>query len=207
VQVLRTSNKKPIDPKQWKFTLREIQRHLSIQDDDDVLDLCCGNGLLSQEIAPKCKSVTSVDVASDLVAKIDTKKHKNISTHVKDIRELSFANNSFSKIVLYAGIQYLTYRESVLLFESANKWLRSGGIMFIGDIPDLEKKWSFYNNADRERAYFDAVKNDKAIVGTWFTKQFLINLANYSNYKIAKVIEQHKDMIYSHFRFDIQIEK
>ncbi len=206
-QVLRTFNKKPIDPQTWDFTLSYIKRMLDIQHSDTVLDLCAGNGLIAESISGNCKSVTAVDVSEELLHKIDKEKFKNIKTIVNDVKNVGFENNSFTKIIIYAGIQYLNYKETIILFELVYKWLRKDGIFFLGDIPDSDKIWSFFNNKEREEAYFESNKNEKPIVGTWYCKYFLVKLSEYCGFKESKVINQQRDMIYSHFRFDMCIKK
>lgn len=206
-QVLRTLSKKPIELKRWKFTLSVIKDTLDIKPSDVVLDLCCGNGLITKEISKDCKAVTAVDISKELIEQINIRKYKNIITIVKDVRNLDFKKNSFSKIIIYAGLQYLNYKETVTFFESVFKWLKVDGLFFIGDIPDLDRIWFFFNTKEREKAYFESIKKGTPIVGTWFSKNFLLKLANYCGFKKSKIIKQHKNMIYSNFRYDMLIKK
>jgi len=207
LQVLRTFNKKPIDKKKWELTLINIEQNLNIQSSDIILDLGCGNGLISEYLSKRCKSVTAVDISQELINEIDIKKYKNIKPIVKDIRKIEFKKNSFSKIIIYAGIQYLDYKETINIFESILKWLKSEGIFFIGDIPDSDRLWCFFNTKEREKVFFNSIKNNSPIVGTWFKKTFLLKLANYCGFNDARIISQHKNMIYSHFRYDMRIKK
>jgi len=204
-QVLRTFNKQPIEPEKWEFTLKFIEDTLEINESDDALDLCCGNGLISHRFAETCKSVTSVDVSEELVSQIDTKKYPNINAFTKDIRELDFEANSFSKIIIYAGVQYLDNKETIIFFESVYKWLEDDGLFFLGDIPDIDKRWTFFNNKEREKVFFDNIKEEKQIVGTWFSQNFLTKLADYCGFSESRIILQHEDMIYSSFRYDMLI--
>lgn len=204
-QVLRTINKLPIEKEKWEFCLEYIEGQLEVNASDDILDLCCGNGLISQRLSPKCNSVVAVDVSEDLLHGIDVKKYPNIKPICSDIRKLDFKEGAFSKIIIYAAIQYLSLKETVLLFENVKKWLRPGGIFFIGDIPDHSKRWTFFNSKEREAVYFNTVKEEADIVGTWFDSEWLKKLADYSGFKQAELIEQHPDMIYYFFRFDMKI--
>ncbi len=206
-QVLRTFNKKPIDKELWEHTLSHIMKYLDIQSTDNVLDLCSGNGLITKEISLNCKTVTAVDISENLLKQIDTNTYNNINTIISDIRELSFNENLFNKIIIYAGIQYLGLKEVVILFKQMYKWLEKGGICFLGDIPDIEKRWEFFNTKERETIFFESIQNEHPIVGTWFDKNFLLKLSNYCGFTESKVIKQHKGMIYSHFRFDMYIKK
>ena len=113
IQVLRTFNKKPIDKKLWLETLQYIESKLEPTVSDHVLDLCCGNGLISRHLARTCSKVTSVDVSEDLVTSLSDQPI--INPVVEDIRHVKFNDQTFTKVLIYAGIQYLDYSESVKL--------------------------------------------------------------------------------------------
>lgn len=222
-QVLRVKNKQAIDEQLWQRTLEAIGEFLEVNGADQVLDLCCGNGLISRYLAPQVTSVHSVDVSEDLVAallassnaantnsienKSSTQQIGNITAEVSDARTLQCENAAFSKIVMYAAIQYFTQQEVIALFRNMHACLQDDGVILLGDIPDLEKLWVFYDDETREAAYFDAVESGKGIVGHWFTQTFLVKLANYVGFKQAKVVPQADDMIYSHYRFDLILRK
>lgn len=207
VQVLRTINKQPIDPQKWDLTIQHIKEQLEIKKDDDVLELCSGNGLITKALSPLCKSVVAVDVSEDLLAGISAAGYSNVETVCSDIRKLDLQDRTFSKIIIYAGLQYFTYAETVALFENMYKWLRPGGILYIGDIPDTEKLWTFFNTPERETVYFNTVKEEKDIIGTWFERTWLEKLSKFTGYKKSVVVEQRDFMICSFFRYDMKLIK
>ena len=204
-QVLRTSNKKPISAELWNFTLDGIVKQIELSDHDEVLELCCGNGLISRHIAESGQNVTAVDISEDLLQNL--RDYDNITTQQGDIRQIDFETDRFSKIVLYAGIQYLTWGESVSVFQKVFKWLKPDGIFFVGDIPDAARKWHFYDSPEREATYFDNLSLGKAIVGTWFDQDFLEKLGAYTGFSKSIHIPQHRDLIYSSFRYDFKFVK
>jgi ubiquinone/menaquinone biosynthesis C-methylase UbiE len=206
-QVLRTLNKKPIDSDLWGFTLDTIDASIEPNAKDTLLELCCGNGMISKHFSSKVDSIVSVDVSKDLIEKIDTKKYNNIDAFDADIRDLSFKNSSFDKVIIYAGIQYLTRQESIELLEKIFFWLKDGGILFIGDIPDSQKKWNFYNTPEREAVYFENAKKGIDIVGTWFDMQFFSKLTDFIGFSQSSHIVQNPELIYSSFRYDFKFIK
>lgn len=167
-QVLRTSNKKPVSPELWQFTLQGIEDQIQIGPSDTLLELCSGNGLISRHFASFCSQVTAVDVSSDLLAPIEASLRENIRTIASDIRDVDFEPESFSRVIIYAGIQYFTLAETIALFEKVYRWLTPGSIFFLGDVPDSRKRWVFYDSIERERIYFDNAKENRDIIGTWF---------------------------------------
>ncbi len=206
-QVLRTSNKIPIESPLWEFTLRGIEKNVQVGPGDTLLELCCGNGLISRHFAAVCSHVTAVDVSSDLLAPLKESVHQNIRAIASDVRDIEFEAESFSRVIIYAGIQYFTLSETIVLFEKIYRWLIPGGIFFLGDVPDSRKRWAFYDSVERESVYFDNAKENKDIIGTWFDPELLEKLATYAGFGGSEFFEQHKDLIYSHFRFDYRFTK
>jgi ubiquinone/menaquinone biosynthesis C-methylase UbiE len=206
-QVLRTLNKKPISDVKFRKLLKYIDLKIEISRDDEILDLCCGNGLFAAHFASRCRKVTGVDFAKDLIARIDLKSHKNICIFVEDVRKINFKEANFSKVFLYAGLQYFSHKEVLSLFESVARWLRKDGFFFIGDIPDAARVWKFFDSKEREKVYFDSVKDDKPLIGTWFDRQWLSKLGKYTGFKKNDVLSQPIDFPYAHYRFDMILKK
>jgi ubiquinone/menaquinone biosynthesis C-methylase UbiE len=206
-QVLRTINKQPITDEEFQAILMDIEEKLAVHKDDTVLDLCCGNGLITTHLASKCQKIVGVDFAHDLISQIDLNKHPNISTIIEDVRKVQFEKDVFDKIIIYAGIQYLSYKETIYLFESAIKWLKKGGVFFLGDILDQGRLWDFSNSPERQALYFESIKNDTPLIGVWFDPQWLINLGKHIGFEKASVLAQPTYLPYSHYRFDTILEK
>lgn len=204
-QVLRTLNKKPISNELWGFTLNEIDKNFIVSENDSVLDLCSGNGLLSKHFVAKGAKVTAVDVSDELLKNlIDTPNVKTISS---DIRLLDFNDNTFDKIIIYAGIQYLTNKEVVALIKKMHRWLKPIGELYIGDIPNSNKLWAFYNNEKRQEVYFNNLLEGKSIVGNWFEKEWFDKLTNYIGFSNGEFFPQNEKLIYANFRFDYCYKK
>jgi ubiquinone/menaquinone biosynthesis C-methylase UbiE len=207
IQVLRTLNKEPISKELWEFTLNYIKKQIEPNYNDMMLELCCGNGLISKYFSPIVKNITSVDISKDLINSIDYLKYPNINLVVSDIRKLHYDQSSFDKVIIYAGIQYLTLAETTELFEQVYRWLKPGGIFFLGDIPDYNKLWFFYNNPERQAVYFKNLKDGKDVVGTWFEPYFFEKLSSFVGFSDSMLIPQHPDLIYAKFRYDYKLIK
>lgn len=206
-QVLRTFNKAPIDNERWAFTLKELQRTFPVNENDDVLDLCSGNGLFTAHFAPRAKTVTSVDISPDLLHAVEKRNLPNVSTLCSDMRTAEFADNQFSKILLYAALQYIDEQECIELFTRMARWLRPGGLLFVGDIPDRKRMWSFYNTEERRSLYFENLAVGKEVVGTWFEPEWLRHLSSHCGFAERVLLDQHPDLIYAHFRFDMLLTR
>ena len=204
-QVLRTLNKKPITQEKWEFTLEEIDKNFKVKAGEHVLDLCSGNGLLSRHFAAKGALVRAVDISADLLDGL--KEVSGVTTENADIRNVNYEHESIDHVLLYAGVQYLNLAETLILFQRIHAWLKPGGSVFIGDIPDVDRKFTFYNTPERQSVYFQNLLQDIDVVGTWFSKDWLVNLAAHLNFSQAEVIPQHEELIYAKYRFDLKLVK
>lgn len=205
-QVGRTVNKVPIDPMIWELTVAEIIKIIKLDAADELIDICSGNGLLSIPFAEICRHVIAIDISKELLDRIDTVRHANVSKILDDVRTIEFAGGSFSKAVMYFAIQHFSERETVLLFKSVYEWLKPEGIFFVGDILDADKKYEFYKTTELQSAYYESLIRN-ASIGTWFNKLFFEKLAGYVGFKKCQVIEQPSFQINSHYRFDVLLEK
>jgi len=202
-QVLRTIDKSPVSAEQFQDILLDIDKKFNMLEDDVILDLCCGNGLITRHLASKCGHVVGVDFTLELITRLVEQKRQNIETVVADVRDVDFNEGSFDKVIIYAGLQYLSPGETINLFESVIRWLRGNGLFFVGDIPDRAKLWDFFNTDDGRRAHFDATKRGKPLVGTWFESDWLTRLGEWVGFDESEILEQPNSLPYSHYRFDM----
>jgi cyclopropane fatty-acyl-phospholipid synthase-like methyltransferase len=204
-QVLRTFNKKPISEEDWRFTLSEIEGKFPISEEDDLLDLCCGNGLLTATYAGRCASITAVDISPELLAVLNAQALPGVTTKCADMRDASFTSGAFSKIMFYAAIQYLDHAETVSLFRNFSNWLRPGGLVLIGDIPDSNRLWSFYNTPERRHTYFQNLLAERDVVGTWFDPKWVEQLAMDCGFSTYQHMAQDTRLLNAHYRFDVKL--
>jgi ubiquinone/menaquinone biosynthesis C-methylase UbiE len=206
-QVGRTINKQPIAEDRWHDTLDFIATHLKPSKNDVLLDLCAGNGLLSVFFAKTMRQVMAVDISEDLLNKIDTTVHQNIRTVQSDLLALDLANESFDKALMYFALQHFSLKETINVFQKVHDILKPGGLFYIGDIPDAALIWNFFNNKDREKAYFESVLTEEPIVGQWFDKAFIQKGGKFAGFSDVQIISQPAYQFNSHYRFDALLKK
>ncbi|NPU85320.1 MAG: class I SAM-dependent methyltransferase [Syntrophaceae bacterium] len=205
-QIGRTINKVPVDQNVWEKTVEDIKRIIDLDAHDNIIDLCSGNGLLSVPLAQRCKQVIAVDISKKLLDRIDTNKYKNIVKIEGDLRNIKFENDSYTKAILYFALQHFSERESILIVKSVYNWLRPGGLFFIGDILDIDKKFVFYRTKKWQKEYFNSIITRRSI-GTWFKRDYFEKLASFIGFKKCQILDQPPFQINSHYRFDVIMEK
>jgi ubiquinone/menaquinone biosynthesis C-methylase UbiE len=201
----RTINGVAIEPHRWNSILYDLENHLCLNSSDSVLDIAAGSGAIAIPFSKKVNSYTALDISEKLIEGLKTQPKIN-AIHA-DAREVEFEKEGYSKVILYFALQHFTEKETLLLLKKIHQWLKPGGICFVGDIPDAASKFSFFNNCDREKAYFDSIIKDSPIIGTWFDKEFVRKAGIYSGFKESIVVDQPQDYINSHYRFDLKLVK
>ena len=202
-QVLRTRNKQPIDQRKWEITLDIVSQQLELQPDDTLLDLCCGNGLFTAAFGSSIAGVVAVDISPVLTGRLAARGLPNVRVLTSDMRDAEFAQQSFSKVLWYAGIQYIDESDIVAMLRRIGGWMKPGGILMIGDIPDRAKLWDYFNDDTRRAAYFDGLEQRKPIIGSWLDATWLECLCLNSGFVAAKALPQHEELIYADFRYDL----
>ncbi len=160
--------------------LKEIVSDL-IGSEDAVLECACGTGLLSAVIAPKCRQLTATDFSEKMLEKAEKNCccFSNITYTQADITALSFADNSFDKVVA-ANVIHLLDNPLTALGE-LNRVCKDGGMLIIPT----------YMNKDSEgktSRFAGAVGKAGADFKRQFTvdsyRQFFLN-AGYSDVKVS----------------------
>jgi ubiquinone/menaquinone biosynthesis C-methylase UbiE len=202
-QVLRTRNNQPIDKEKWEITVSTVERQLLLRADDSLLDLCAGNGLFALAFSNRVARIEAVDISPILTERLAARSLPNVGICTSDMREAHFFPHSFSKVLWYAGIQYIDESDIVIMVRRIRSWMKPGGMLMIGDIPDRAKLWNYFNDAARRAAYFDGLAERKPIIGSWLSADWLVGLCLASGFVSAQAVPQNEQLIYADFRYDL----
>ena len=203
----RTSLGKPISRDEFKKTIEIIVNNLKISKEDYILDIGCGNGLITYEISKFSQHITGIDINSQLL-KIATENHltSNINYSQDDIIDIDFTQYKASKFYMYGVLQSIEYKYLRLFLQNISKAKKTFKL-FIADIPDQEKILNFYHTEEGKRFLFhDLIENRKIHLGNWWYKEHIINICKDLGLKVL-IKEQDSSLYSSYYRFDALIEK
>lgn len=182
----------------------KISSQLDLQPNDSLLDVCCGNGFLTELLASKCKEVYGVDF-SELLIESASKRNKP-NTHWICADATSFElNRKFNKILLYFSFQYIEKDEqAIAVLLQLKKHLNDNGTILIGDVPDSAKWFTYYNSIPKLFfAIWSKIKGHNDMGRFWKIEK-LIQLCHACGMK-ATLEKQESWQPYSWYRFDIKI--
>jgi ArsR family transcriptional regulator len=112
----------------WEATARAL---IGLTQLGDVLDLACGDGVLSEMLAGHARSITAVDLSPTLIAAARgrLKSYSNVRLLEADMHALPLGAKSFDLVFLMHALAY-TKKPQAVLAEAA-RVLRSGGRLVV----------------------------------------------------------------------------
>ncbi|MGB0953859.1 MAG: methyltransferase domain-containing protein [Planctomycetota bacterium] len=201
---------------QIELILASIVEALDLQHEDHVVDLGCGNGLVSERIAAITGSVLGIDVSPRLVE--DARRFratKNLGFAVGDFTDPALLADwpgarevgTNWKWYAYEVIQHLAPEEmhAFLKTVAAKVQHAEGGPtgslqLFLGSIPDLARIHSFYDTPER----WDLFERNRAAgveqIGTWWQQKDLQAMTEELGFQ-CRIMEQDSALYTSHYRF------
>lgn len=145
-QVARTIGGQPATNELTATVAGDIAAKLELGPDDDLLDVCCGNGLLTVLHAARCRSVVGVDLSAvQIQSARQFNTRLNATYLLGDALQLrAVVAGTFSRIVLYFSFQYFdTFEKGQRAVLQMLEMLRPGGVLLLGDVPDRDRFANF----------------------------------------------------------------
>jgi SAM-dependent methyltransferase len=195
-----------VPAEQIELLLAAIVGHLDLGPLDVVLDLCCGNGLLTAQLAPRCRAVVGSDYSYDLIEIARARHAPSNTTYVhgaaEDISAADFPDGRPNKICMNAGLQYFT-ADMVAKTMTALREVAVGEMtLFFTDVPDSGRIREFYNTPERWAEFERRQAAGTEAVGTWWDREELTGLMDPMGFDVTMVAPAPERQT-SHYRFDV----
>ncbi len=213
-QVGKTVSSKPIDNNQVDIIIEGIIKELQINSEDNILDLCCGNGFLTVRIAKNAGFVLGVDFSNAML--INAIKYNAVSNveylnhDVNNLKEqeIIIRKNKINKVIISDALAYFDNREFKNILKSLNQLLVLHHSIFIGNVLFKENIWKFYNTNFRKLDYWinHKILSKSKGLGTWWKFNELRIISKQFNYNM-KIIIQNPQLSTAHYRIDLLLEK
>jgi len=210
-QVAKTVQGEPITAVQFDKIILDLIQKLELNDNDDVLDLCCGNGLITLAIAEKCNSIVGVDFSEPMIEiareyhNLNNTKYLNLPVLDITLENLQIVR-PFTKVYMYEGLQYFQEDHFTDLMQTLLALSDESVIILFGGVPDKDKIWDFYNTPERRHDYEERKVHGKEAIGTWWEKSFIREIC--SRYELhCEFLPQHELSHTAHYRFDARIKR
>ena len=203
VQVGKTVNRAPVTRQVLDNFVNDIINTLELNDSDILLEMCCGNGLITLPLSKIVKHIYAFDFTETLIN--DALKYKaadNIE-YVKGDAKKDFTKifkeelPPIQKFLINDSTAYFLPEDIELIIEKILT-ISKDFKFYLTNIPNDENKWNFYNTPERKANYEKAVQSGDIFLsgmGRWWTKPEFIKIAEKFNLKI-KIIDQSNEYSY-----------
>jgi cyclopropane fatty-acyl-phospholipid synthase-like methyltransferase len=209
-QVEKTVSGQPITSVQCDALISDIHKALDLSKDDFILDLCCGNGIITSEISRHCNGIIGIDFSKPLI-KIAEKHNKpdNVSYYCMSILDKNVNNiihKRFTKIYMYEALQHFEEHDLQRILELVLEISSSNPLFFIGSIPDADKLWDFYNTEERRADYRRRKSQGEEAIGTWWSRDYIADVCLQNGLE-CEFLSQNQILHSAHYRFDVRLTK
>jgi cyclopropane fatty-acyl-phospholipid synthase-like methyltransferase len=204
VQVGRTVSNQAISADILPYIQQDILDKLSLQPTDRLLDICCGNGMLTHHLAQHCAEVTAIDLSEAQISYANTHyAHPHIQYIAADVLQYPFDTLAkYDKILLYFSFQYFdTYEKGQYIISQLLNKLEKGGILLIGDVPDIAKLDRYCTTwTSRIRFYMQTYLGNNPM-GKFWSHAEMRKIAHACGARLS-IHSQPSILPYAHYRCD-----
>ncbi|MFZ2308967.1 MAG: class I SAM-dependent methyltransferase [Rhodoferax sp.] len=206
-QVAATVYGREVDRTQLNLIVDAIVENLALVDTDHVADFCCGNGVITKEIAARVRFVDGVDFSENLVRNACAiHAAPNIKYSVSDVAALpdTFFAVPNKGYMCYA-VQHLSDAAVKTLLDqiaAQEQWTS----FFISGIPDIRKLSAFYDTDEKMAFYCKREASGEPHLGKWWSHTEMEMLAKDAGLDI-QFVPQPPQLYSAHYRFDCLIHR
>jgi|MDTC01.2.fsa_nt_gb SAM-dependent methyltransferase len=204
-QVRRTVNGKAVGKDQIDLIYNQIKNNLQMKRDDNLIDIGCGNGILTNMFKEDVNTIFGIDRSKFLISvakeKFQSQNIKYLCGEVPLVLEQIDFNNGFNKVLVYGVFSFFDNKTSNDFFNWASNNSKIKRI-FIGNSRDRSLAHKFY-----KRSVSESELNDfKSSMGAWRTKEYFSNIANEFKWKI-EFSKMPKEYYSYEYYFDVTLTR
>lgn len=113
-----------------------LREHLGHRGGLRVLDMCCGTGLLTLQIASALSAHTNVvgiDLCPAMIAQAATRATRDVTFELGDAAATGFPSAIFDAVTIVAALHEMPRPERCTVLREARRVLKADGILIIGE--------------------------------------------------------------------------
>ena len=182
-QVRRTINGKPVGKDQIDLIYNQIKNGLQMEKGDDLIDIGCGNGVLTNMFKDDVNSIFGVDRSKFLISVAEKVfQSQNIKYALGEVpsvlKEINYSVG-YNKVLMYGVFSFFNDTTSRDFF----KWATDNNIkrIFIGNVRDKSLAEKFYKRPVKEGELNDF----KSSMGIWRDKEYFVKVSSEFDWNVG----------------------
>jgi cyclopropane fatty-acyl-phospholipid synthase-like methyltransferase len=206
-QVGRTLNGQEVSEEQVDLAAQSVVRALRLNSDDSVIDLCCGNGVITRRLAPHVRGIVGVDFSAGLIAAaVRHSGAPNVRYVNADVLDLPGGYfGGLRKVVMYEALQHFSEVQCASLLDLL-AFLERGSLVFFGGIPDRERLRVYYDTGEKFEFYLRREAEGRPHMGRWWLEEEIAEPATQRGFEVV-FLAQDPFLYKSHYCFDLLLKK
>jgi SAM-dependent methyltransferase len=174
-QVGHTESGEAISIDMFDRLVEDIALRLDLSPGDDLLDLCCGNGVFTARLASRARSAFGVDFSAGLIDVARSQSSApNTRFEVADVRRLPRltpdGDGKFPKVMMYAALQHFPNDSLAPLLGDILALTTDDPVILIGFVPERSRRFAFYDSWPRRLTYLSRKLVGKDVMGSWWNR-------------------------------------
>lgn len=201
-QVGRTLRKVPYSERESQQLVDGLISRLPRVPGGAILDIACGNGMITKRLASHFGRVVGVDYSAPLIDVAKTHfASDNVEYILADALEFTPSTASYDGIVICFALQYFSPAQMRAMLGRLKAGLKPGGQIALAEVPDGDRKWNFYRGfRGRCRYFFDQLRG-RPIIGHWWKPSELHKIVSEAG-MLLSIEYQATDCPNHYFRYD-----
>jgi cyclopropane fatty-acyl-phospholipid synthase-like methyltransferase len=208
-QVGRTANRGvPTPALEIEAVIEEIVSSLALGPRDRLLDLCCGNGLLTVRLAERCTEAVGVDFSEPMI-RLAREHHTGGNVRYVDGSVLDLGrcvDGKFDKICMVESLAYFGPDDLAQILDGLSTRGASRMTILFSGVLDDEAKWDFFDTPARRTEYEQQQKEGTEIMGRWWTRSEIGRIATKHGYE-TEFSSQDERLNTAHYRFNVLLRR
>jgi len=212
-QVQRTASGVPLTTVQMDRYIQYLKQVLDLQESESyhlqLLDLCCGNGWITNKLSAHYQQCLGLDFSKELIRY--AKEHfgsNKVAFENTEISNLSLytKENYYDHIIWLFSLQYFSTSDFESILPKLKNVLNEGGVILLGDIPLKNKQATMYSGIKSKFKYYLKYWLNRESTGKFWSPLELDGIVNRNGMK-GQYLKQPASLPYAHYRFDYLITK
>jgi cyclopropane fatty-acyl-phospholipid synthase-like methyltransferase len=210
-QVGTTIDGRPYPEEAFDRMVDGLARGLDLRASSRLLDVCCGNGVISVRLAALASEVVGVDFSPPLLS-IAQRHHERPNTcYLRgDALRLEatpgLSGRSFDRVLMQGSMQCIPSDGIEQLLASMLRVADREVVIYLGAIPDKRRRSAFYKSRRRRLKGWWYRLRGRDAMGTWWAPEEVVAAAERVGLR-AQILEGRSvaDGLSSHYRFDARL--
>ncbi|MDJ0655501.1 MAG: class I SAM-dependent methyltransferase [Xanthomonadales bacterium] len=208
-QVAHTESGQPVSDAQFESMLGQIRELLGLTPSDQLLDLCCGNGLITNALAEHVERAKGIDFSHQLLSVAH--QHHSMPNLCFQWGNLLRPNDippdqtRYTKVLMYAALQHFGHDDLGSLLEFILSVSAERVTILFGFVPDRERRPVLYDTPVKKIRNWSRRLLGRELIKSWWTREEFLE-ACAPRGLICSFHSLPANLLASGYRFNVRIE-